>query len=163
MKTRMLVFSLVAVVIACSYWLFKSKHSNVSNPVPIVNSNIKLPDYSGIQVIEVFTKDIRAGKGAAVTVDSKVTLSYEGWIYDPASLGNKGPLVFSKDKFKSVTFKLKDDSVLQGFKKGLLGMKTGGLRQLIVPASLAYGDKGLDTTIPPKAILLFEIELLNAN
>lgn len=164
MKTRMLVISLIAFIAVSGYWLYRSNKKNQSLSGNMLSGEvIKLPDYSGIQVKEVFIKDIRLGKGRMVNDSSTVTVSYEGWIYDPASLGNKGKLIFPKEKFKSVILNMKSDQVLIGFKKGLLAMKAGGIRQLVIPDQLAYGDKGLDSTVPPKAILLFEIELMNVD
>lgn len=165
MKTRMLIVALVAVMAVSGIWLYKNSKGKKKDVVqtPSVQEPTKIPDYSGIQVKDVFTKDLRTGKGATVVETSKIKVSYEGWIYDPAALGNKGKQIFSKENYMSVPLDMKGDNVLMGFKKGLLGMKVGGLRQLVVPDHMAYGDKGFENLIPPKAIILFEIELLSAN
>lgn len=164
MKTRMLIFSLIAIMAASGFWLYKNNKKKKVEVTPQTTTDTSVvPDYSGIQVKDVFIKDLRTGKGATVTASSNVKVAYEAWVYDPASLGNKGKLLFSKEEFKSVGINLKSDTIIPGLKKGLQGMKVGGLRQLVVPDNLAYGEKGLENKVPPKAILLFEIELLSAN
>ena len=50
--------------------------------------------------------------------------------------------------------------VIKGLGSGVVGMKVGGKRRLVIPSDLAYGDKGSGATIPPKSPLKFDIELL---
>lgn len=63
---------------------------------------------------------------------------------------------------ESFTFVLGKGDVIPGWDKGVPGMKAGGIRRLIVPASLAYGAEGAGNgVIPPNASLIFEVELIN--
>jgi hypothetical protein len=101
----------------------------------------------------VETKDLKVGTGAEAKSGDKVTVHYTG------TLTNGTKFDSSVDKGTPYTFTLGAGSVIEGWEKGILGMKVGGKRQLTIPPSLGYGsqDKG---TIPPNSTLLFDVELL---
>jgi FKBP-type peptidyl-prolyl cis-trans isomerase FkpA len=60
----------------------------------------------------------------------------------------------------SYTFRLGQREAIDGFDEGVLGMRVGGQRRIVVPPALGYGDRGYGA-IPPNAYLLFELELLS--
>jgi FKBP-type peptidyl-prolyl cis-trans isomerase FkpA len=103
--------------------------------------------------------DLLVGTGDAAASSDILTVNYTGWLYDPSKPDNKG-LVFDtsigKDPF---VFTLGTASVIQGWDQGLVGMKVGGIRRLVVPPSLAYGSIR-NNSIPPYSTLLFEVELI---
>jgi FKBP-type peptidyl-prolyl cis-trans isomerase FkpA len=103
--------------------------------------------------------DLLLGSGDVTASGSILTVNYTGWLYDPSKPDNKG-LVFDtttgKDPF---VFSLGTASVIQGWDQGLVGMKVGGIRRLVIPPSLAYGSVR-NNAIPPYATLVFEVELL---
>jgi FKBP-type peptidyl-prolyl cis-trans isomerase FkpA len=103
--------------------------------------------------------DLVVGTGAEAASGKALTVHYTGWLYDASSADKKG-LQFETsrggDPFK---FLLGVGSVIEGWDRGLPGTKTGGLRRLIIPPSLAYGSTR-NGPIPPDAALVFEIELL---
>jgi FKBP-type peptidyl-prolyl cis-trans isomerase FkpA len=103
--------------------------------------------------------DLRLGAGEAAVTGNLLTVTYTGWLYDASQISEKGPTFDSSVGRDPFTFTLGAGSVIAGWDQGLVGMKVGGLRRLVIPPSLAYGQ-GRVGPIPPNATLLFEVELL---
>ena len=82
-----------------------------------------------------------------------VKVNYTGTLTD----GKQFDSSVGKDPF---SFSLGAGQVIQGWDKGVQGMKVGGKRKLIIPASLGYGDRGFPGVIPPNSTLIFDVELL---
>ena len=105
--------------------------------------------------------DLRLGDGAEAVSGKALTVSYTGWLYDPTKPDSKG-LQFDTSsglEFPFFTFTLGAQQVIQGWDQGLVGMKVGGIRKLVIPSSLAYGGTR-NQSIPPYATLVFEVELV---
>jgi len=98
--------------------------------------------------------DLAVGTGTEAVATSLVTVSYTGWLYDTSKTDGKG-LQF--DSSTNATFPL--TSVIAGWQRGVVGMKVGGQRRLIIPPELAYGSSG-SGSIPPNATLVFDIGLI---
>ena len=106
--------------------------------------------------------DLRLGTGSEAAVGSLLTVNYTGWLYDPSKPEQKG-LVFDTSLGKTpFTFYLGTAQVIKGWDLGVLGMKAGGLRRLVIPPSLGYGDQRAGA-IPPNTTLVFEIDLIAIN
>ena len=104
-------------------------------------------------------EDIQVGTGAEATAGQHVTVHYTGWLQNAdGSAGKK--FDSSKDRNDPFQFPLGAGNVIQGWDQGVQGMKVGGVRKLIIPASLGYGARGAGGVIPPNATLIFEVELL---
>lgn len=103
--------------------------------------------------------DLRIGAGAGAANNNVLTVNYTGWFYDESKPDQKGVVFNSSVGVDPFVFTLGQGAVIAGWDQGLVGMRVGGLRRLVIPPSLAYGPtrRGL---IPPNATLLFEIELL---
>jgi FKBP-type peptidyl-prolyl cis-trans isomerase len=124
-------------------------------------------NYSGFtatadgQVAALQILDTTVGTGAVAAINDTLAVHYTGYIYSANLPGNKGAKFDSSiDAGKTLTVKLGAGTVIPGFEQGLTGMKQGGKRTVIIPASLAYGATGTGTNIPPNASLVFDLELV---
>ena len=103
--------------------------------------------------------ELRAGGGAEAAAGNVLTVSYTGWLYDASKTDQKGLVFDSSVGVTPFSFTLGAGQVIPGWDQGLVGLRVGGVRRLVIPSSLAYG--GVRTfAIPPFATLLFEVELL---
>jgi FKBP-type peptidyl-prolyl cis-trans isomerase FkpA len=110
------------------------------------------PDLTKLNIIDTKTgsgKEAVAGKGAVV--------HYTGWLYD-----YKGKQFdSSRTRGTPFTFVPGQRRVIAGWEEGVPGMKVGGQRTLIIPPDKGYGARGAPGAIPPNAVLVFEVELVD--
>lgn len=118
---------------------FGSQSSPTKNPMP--------------QITELKIEDERQGTGSAVKNGDTVEVNYLGTLLDGTKFDS------SYDRGETFSFEVGSGTVIEGWEKGLLDMKVGGKRKLIIPSSMAYGDQGVGG-IPPNSPLIFEIELV---
>ncbi len=111
-----------------------------------------------LEVPKLQSKDIKEGTGAAVSTDETVTVNYTGWLYVNGKKTTEFDSSLKKGR-EPFSFKVGSGQVIQGWDQGLVGMKVGGKRQLIIPPNLGYGAQG-QSGIPANSTLLFEVELL---
>ena len=105
-------------------------------------------------------RDTKPGTGREVAVRSAVLVGYTGWIYDPKAPECKGVMFdTSTGRPTPFGFMVGAGRVIKGWDQGLLGMRENGKRTLIIPADMAYGDRGAGDKIPPGSTLMFDIEL----
>lgn len=110
---------------------------------------------------ELVSTDIVGGEGAESVEGKSVSVHYTGWLYDSSEERNRGKKFdSSRDRGLPFTF-TPGRGVIQGWSKGVPGMKVGGVRELVIPPDLAYGARGAPGgKIPPNSTLVFEIELI---
>ena len=108
---------------------------------------------SGLQI-----DDTVVGTGAEAKTGSHAKVHYTGWLYENGVQGAK--FDSSKDRGDPFSFPLGAGHVIRGWDEGVVGMKVGGTRRLIIPPQMGYGSRGAGRVIPPNATLLFEVELL---
>jgi FKBP-type peptidyl-prolyl cis-trans isomerase len=104
--------------------------------------------------------DLRVGSGADAVAGLTLSVNYTGWLYDSAKTDQKGLQFDSSVGGTPLTFALGAGQVIQGFDLGMTGMKVGGARRLIIPASLGYGAVR-NGSIPAFATLVFDVELVD--
>jgi len=113
------------------------------------------------QITELRRIDVVKGTGEGISQGQIAVVHYTGWLYDPGAPDHRGKKFdSSRDRGQPFRFPVGDGRVIKGWDEGVQGMQAGGQRELIIPASLGYGDSGAGGVIPPGATLLFEIELL---
>jgi FKBP-type peptidyl-prolyl cis-trans isomerase len=108
-------------------------------------------------VTTLVKKDVKKGKGEEAKAGSSVTVHYTGCLTNGTKFDS------SLDHGSPFTFNLGQGQVIQGWDKGVEGMKVGGKRKLIIPADMGYGAAGAGGVIPPNSTLVFEVELLKVN
>jgi FKBP-type peptidyl-prolyl cis-trans isomerase len=110
---------------------------------------------SGMQYV-----DLVVGQGTEAAKGMTVQVHYTGWLWENGVQGKQ--FDSSVPRKQPLTFRLGGGQMIKGFDEGTTGMKIGGKRQIILPPSMAYGEKGAGGVIPPNATLLFELELVSA-
>lgn len=104
---------------------------------------------------ELQVKEIKAGSGPEAVQNSNVKVHYTGWLLDGTKFDS------SLDRSEPFDFRVGGGQVIRGWDEGVVGMRVGGKRELIIPSELAYGKRGAGGgVIPADATLRFEIELL---
>ena len=128
------------------------------------SEHVAAPAATAADSVGFIKNDTKLGTGALATSGSHVTVHYTGWLYDATAPEHKG-LKFdsSRDRNQPFDFPLGDGQVIKGWDQGFDGMKVGGQRTLIIPASMGYGTRGAGGVIPPNATLIFDVELLRVN
>jgi len=115
--------------------------------------NKTLPENPQNVVSDLQIEDLVVGEGKAAQVGNKVTVNYRGVLVDGTEFDS------SYKRGEPFSFILGQNQVIQGWEKGILGMKEKGKRRLVIPPSLGYGSQQVGS-IPPNSVLVFEVELL---
>ena len=114
------------------------------------------------EIKELVIKDTKIGEGKVAEKEKAVLVHYTGWLYDPKAPDQKGKQFDSSvGRPTPFSFLIGRGKVIKGWDEGVPGMKKGGKRTLIIPPSMAYGERGAGGVIPPNATLLFEVELID--
>jgi FKBP-type peptidyl-prolyl cis-trans isomerase len=148
-----------ALVVIALFFLFSgSFNSMISSPKP-QDSVSTTTDATATPVVTspvpgLTVEDSKVGEGTVVaTAGDILTVDYVGTLADGTKFDS------SLDRGQPLVFKLGVDPVIEGWQKGLVGMKEGGKRRLVISPSLAYGSAGVQGVIPANATLTFDVEL----
>lgn len=99
--------------------------------------------------------DMVVGNGPSPTAGKPVKVHYTGWLENGTKFDS------SVDRGEPFVFTIGAGQVIPGWDEGVMSMKVGGKRKLIVPPQLGYGAAGAGGVIPPNAVLIFDVELLD--
>lgn len=105
--------------------------------------------------------DTLVGSGATAVPRSKLAVHYTGWLYSETAPDKRGAQFDSSAGRAPYALELGLRQVIDGWDRGLLGMKAGGKRTLVIPPELGYGARGSAGAIPPNATLIFDVELVS--
>ena len=122
---------------------------------PFIDTDFSIPTEeinleSGLRYLEHIK-----GNGETTKVGDLVIVHYSGFLSDGRKFDS------SHDRGKPFNFTLGEGRVIKGWEEGLLNMKKGAKRTLIIPPELGYGSRGAGGVIPPDATLVFEVELVD--
>jgi FKBP-type peptidyl-prolyl cis-trans isomerase FkpA len=115
------------------------------------NLGVSLPDSTKLPS-GMYIRDAVVGAGAEAKAGRGVTMKYSGWLADGTA--------FDANQNEGIRFVLGSGQVIAGWDQGIVGMKVGGTRQLIIPPQLAYGSEGRGP-IPSNAVLVFSVTMVS--
>ena len=153
----------LALVVVATFFIFpglfpfrSSSPSNDSQAQVIINTQTAstMPTEP---VTELTMRDDVVGTGATAAAGDSVTVNYVGALTNGTVFDASAS---HQETVNGFTFNLGAGQVIKGWDQGIVGMKEGGKRTLVIPASLAYGSQAVGDVIPANSTLIFEVELL---
>lgn len=129
--------------------------SGMTDTIPDVNASDFTTSSTGLK-----SRDIAVGTGTTVGANDTITVQYTGWLMAGTVFDSSRPSLSPRGSSATpLTSPL--SGLIRGWQEGVPGMKPGGIRQLIIPAALAYGAAG-SGSVPPNADLVFEIKMISS-
>jgi hypothetical protein len=150
-RKKVIAISLIALL-AVAAVVFVLSLSGGSSGIPAGEVGKEITTPSGLKYV-----DEKIGEGKSPSVGKMVSVHYTG------TLENGTKFDSSLDRGQPLSFPIGMRRVIKGWDEGLMSMKEGGKRKLIIPPDLGYGPSGNPPTIPPNATLIFEVELVKAS
>lgn len=136
---------IVAILTGTSVYWFWFRDRGSQEPI-----GVEITKPSGLKYVNLVD-----GKGASPVPGNTVTVHYTG------ALENGTKFDSSVDRGQPFTFTIGVGQVIKGFDEGVMSMRVGGKRKLIIPGTMGYGPAGSPPGIPPNATMLFDVELLD--
>jgi len=132
----------------------------VAEAAPASTTASAAPASTGTANMPLTKTDLTPGTGAEIKSGQNALVHYTGWLYDAAAPEQKGKQFDSSVGGEPFDFPLGGGRVIPGWDQGVVGMKVGDKRRLVIPPELAYGNAGAGGVIPPGATLVFDVELV---
>ena len=164
MSKSVYIFTILAIFVAITAWFVVQKTKEVNRETevqaptatPSASSAGEQPASKPIHYDNgLGVQDIVIGNGQTAESGDTLNAQYVGALENGTVFDN------SYDRGQPIEFILGSGQLIKGWELGLIGMKEGGKRRLVIPPELGYGAKGAGKAIPPNATLLFEIELVS--
>ena len=117
---------------------------------------------TGTETMAMQKIELTPGTGAEIKSGQTALVHYTGWLYDAAAPENKGSKFDSSvDRDEPFEFDVGKGQVIKGWDEGVVGMKVGGKRRLVIPPEMGYGSRGAGGgLIPGGATLVFDVQLV---
>lgn len=171
MSKSVYIFTILVIFVAIAVWFVVQKTREVNEvtetPMPTAVATLSpdstsspqaTPEDSAGKPIKydngLVVQDVVVGSGKTAESGDTLNAHYIGALENGTVFDN------SYDRGQPLQFVLGSGQLIQGWELGLIGMKEGGKRKLLIPPELGYGSRGAGKAIPPNATLLFEIELI---
>jgi peptidylprolyl isomerase len=148
---KLIILLLIAVAVAIPACSQKETKTVTETRQAIPENGKSVTTASGL----IYT-DLVVGTGPSPIAGKQVKVHYTGWLENGTKFDS------SLDHGQPFAFTIGAGQVIPGWDEGVMTMKTGGKRKLVIPPQLGYGSAGAGGVIPPDATLIFEVELLDA-
>lgn len=103
-------------------------------------------------------RDLQPGSGPAVTQGDVAEIHFIIWLDENGARGRQ--IASTRERGRPLSFVVGTDRVMEGWNQGVIGMRVGGRRLLMIPPDLAFGDRAVEDVIPPRAFLIMIVELI---
>lgn len=159
MKTKVLTIALATALAAAGCAQTPETKTTAAAPAAAPAAPAKSACAAPPKELEV--KDLAPGKGEDARFRSAILVHYTGWTFDGCAPEHKGE-VFDTSSTRGIpiSFMLGAGRVIKGWDEGIVGLKEGGKRLLVIPPDKAYGAQSPTPKIPPNSTLIFEVELV---
>lgn len=143
-----------------------SLQSNISDQsdgssAPVIPGPESFGQYEKYKTSEqAMYSELEVGTGKTAEAGSKAIVYYKGWLTN-GTLFDQSRLDKPGGQLQALSFTIGAHEVITGWEQGVIGMKVGGTRRLIVPPVVGYGEAGKAPIIPPNAVMIFDIQLLD--
>jgi len=150
---KYIVFSCTTVCVCILFFLLLDNDESIKGEEDINTSNLNLVENSPMDFTELKIEVLREGSGDESKREDTLVVNYVGTLRDGTKFDS------SYDRGQPFEFTLGQNSVIQGWEQGMLGMRVDEKRKIEIPSVMGYGESGV-SSIPGNSGLIFEVELL---